>query len=78
MEEQKRQKAMSKALSMDERVAVCNSLSEKWEEITGSIHSSVFASLQNNRKARQDVSTAVNSLMAAYKEALKKSRIMVD
>lgn len=77
-EEQKRKKAMAKDLSAEERVAVCNTLSEKWEEITGSIHRSVFDSLRNNRKARCDVSFAVDNLMAAYRDALQKSRIMVD
>lgn len=77
-EEQKRQKAMKKGLSSDERAAVCNTLSEKWEDITSSIHNSIFSSLRNNKKAKQDVTTAVNKLMAGYKEALTKSRIMVD
>lgn len=77
-EEQKRQKAMKKELSSDERAAVCNTLSEKWEDITSSIHNSIFSSLRNNKKAKQDVTTAVNKLMEGYKEALAKSRIMVD
>lgn len=77
-EEQKRQKAMKKELSSEERAAVCNTLSEKWEEITDSIHRSVFGSLQNNRKARHDVSKSVDSLMGAYRDALQKARIMVD
>lgn len=77
-EEQKRQKAMKKDLSSEERAAVCSKLGEKWDEITDSIHRSVFESLQNNTKARHDVSKAVDSLMSAYKEALQKSRIMVD
>ncbi len=77
-EEQKRKKAMEKELSADEREAVCNTLGEKWEEIVDSIHSSVFGSLQKNNKARRDVANAVDNLMSAYKEALRKSRIMVD
>lgn len=77
-EEQKRKKAMEKELSADEREAVCNTLGEKWEEIVDSIHSSVFGSLQKNNKARRDVTNAVDNLMSAYKEALRKSRIMVD
>lgn len=77
-EEQKRQKALKKDLSSEERAAVFNTLSEKWEEIINSIHRSVFGSLQNNSEARREVSTAVNKLMAAYKDALKKARIMVD
>lgn len=77
-EEQKRQKAMKKDLTSEERTAVCNTLNKKWEEITNSIHRSVFGSLQNNTKARHDVSKAVDSLMSAYKDALQKSRIMVD
>lgn len=77
-EEQKRQKAMSKELSSEERAAVCNTLGEKWDDIMGSINNSVFKSLQNNNRARRDVASAVDRLMSAYKDALKKSRIMVD
>ena len=69
---------MSNDLSADERAQVCAGLSEKWDEITGSIHNSVFGSLNNNSKARREVSNAVDHLMAAYQDALKKSRIMVD
>lgn len=77
-EEQKRKKAMSKDLSADERVQVFNSLSEKWDEISSSISRSIFGSLNNNYKARRDVSTAVDNLIKAYKEALTKARIMVE
>lgn len=77
-EEQKRKKAMAKDLNEEERAAVCNTLSEKWGEITTSIHDSVFNSLQKNNKARRDVANAVDNLMKAYKEALQKARIMVD
>lgn len=76
-EAQKRAKAMQKKLSADERAAVCKSLSEKWDEITNSIQQSVVGSLKNNN-ARREVVNAVDKLMAAYKEALQKSRIMVD
>lgn len=77
-EAQKRNKAMSKDLSSDERLAVFNQLSEKWESITDSIKQSIYNSLSGNSNARSNVSNSVNNLMAAYKDALKKSRIMVD
>lgn len=77
-EADKRRKALSKKLSADERIAVCNTLSEKWGEITNSIQSSVFGSLNNNSKAKRNVATAVNNLLNEYKEALKKSRVLVD
>lgn len=77
-EEQKRNKAMSKDLSSDERVAVFNQLSEKWDNITESIKNSIYNSLNGNSRARRDVSNSVNNLMSAYKDALKKSRIMVE
>lgn len=77
-EEQKRNKAMSKDLSSDERLAVFNQLSEKWDSITDSIKQSIYNSLNGNSKARRDVSNSVNNLMNAYKDALKKSRIMVE
>ena len=77
-EADKRRKALSKKLSSDERIAVCNTLSEKWGEITSSIERSVFGSLNNNSKAKRNVVAAVNNLLREYKEALKKSRVLVD
>lgn len=77
-EEQKRKKAMSKDLSADERIAVCNSLSEKWEEIQQTIIDSVFGSLNRNSQAKRDLSHMVDKILATYKDALKKSRIMID
>lgn len=77
-EADKKKKAMSKELSSDERIAVCNTLGEKWDDIKGSIYNSVFNSLNRNSKARRDVASTVDKLIGAYKEALQKSRIMVD
>ena len=77
-EAEKKQKAMSKQLGPDERAAVYGTLSEKWEEITDSIASSIYNSLKNNNKARREVTAAVNRMLYDYKEALKKTRIMVD
>lgn len=77
-EAEKRKKALSKNLSPDERAQVIVSLGEKWDEITDSIHKSVFDSLKNNSKARREISIAIDCLMEAYKDALQKSRIMVD
>lgn len=77
-EEQKRQKAMSKNLSSSEREEVFNSLAEKWNDITDSIAGAIHNSLDKNKKARQQISSAVDRLMVAYKDALTKSRILVD
>lgn len=77
-EAEKRRKAMSTPLDQNKRAEIIGGIREKWEEITDSIHNSVFSSLQNNGGARRDVANAVDNLMSAYKEALQKSRIMVD
>lgn len=77
-EEEKKRKALYKELSADERQSVINSLVDKWEEITDSIASSIYQSLNNNSKARRDVSNAVNKLIGSYKDALKHSRILVE
>ncbi|MBD5283639.1 MAG: hypothetical protein HDS31_03415 [Bacteroides sp.] len=77
-EEEKRREAMSKGLSHDERMQIWNSLQQKQDEICESISKSVYGSLQNNYRARRDVTSAVDKLLFAYKEALKKSRILVD
>lgn len=77
-EEEKKKKAMQKHLSSAERVDVINKLDEKWDEITTSINNSIFRSLQNNNKIRNDVSKVIDRMLKAYKDALKKARILVD
>jgi hypothetical protein len=77
-EEDKKKKAMSKMLDQDERMEVVRSMSTKWDEITNTIHESVFNSLRNNRAARSSVSRAMDALLKDYKDALTKSRIMVE
>lgn len=77
-EEQKRIKAMKQPLTTEQRAEVVSKLGEKWDDIVNSISNSVFGSLQNNNKARRDVSKAVDKMLVAYKEALTKARIMVE
>ena len=77
-EYEKRQKAMSKDLNADERAQVFNGLNDKWDEITDSIAQSIRDALDNNSQARYGVATSVDRMLAAYKEALKNARIMVD
>lgn len=77
-DEDKKRKAMEKKLSADERVQVVNGLGEKWEEIRNTITNSVFDSLRKNSQAKRDLSKMVDQILKAYKEALRKSRIMVD
>lgn len=77
-EEEKREKALKKDLSKDERQKVYTELLKKRSEILASIKDTVFKSLRQNQKVRKEVTTAVDSLMQAYQEAIKKSRILVD
>jgi molecular chaperone DnaK (HSP70) len=77
-EEQKRQKAMQKKLTADQRHEVYNALNERWSVIDENIKDAVFSSLAKNKKAKQQVSEAVDKLMLAYRNALKNARIMVD
>ena len=77
-EADKKAKAMSKNLDSNERIAVCQTLSEKWDEILASINSSVYNSLRNNGKARREVSQTVDRMLHSYMGLLKNSRIMVD
>lgn len=77
-EEEKRNKMMSTPLEPEKKGQIINGINEKWEEITDSIYKSVSSSLINNRNARQNVSNVVDKMLDAYKEALKKSRILVD
>lgn len=77
-EEEKKRKVMAMDLDSEKRHEICAGLGSRWDEITNSIHQSVFGALQNNANARRDITNAVNNLMSDYKEALKKSRIMVE
>jgi hypothetical protein len=77
-EEQKRQKAMQKELTAEQRSEVYNALNERWSVIDENIKDAVFSSLAKNKKAKQQVSEAVDKLMLAYRNALKNARIMVD
>ena len=77
-EEDKKRKAMEKKLSADERAQVVAALGEKWEGIQQTIIDSVFHSLNKNSQAKRDLSNMVDKILDAYKEALKKVRIMVD
>lgn len=77
-EEEKKRKAMEKKLSDNERAQVVNGLSEKWDDIQNTITRSVFGSLRQNSQAKHDLSKMVDGILNAYKEALKKSRIMID
>lgn len=77
-EAQKRQKAMRKRLDSGERIQICNGIYDKWQEITNSISNSIGNSLNNNAQARHSVATSVDRMLAAYKDALKQARIMVD
>ena len=77
-EEDKKRKAMQKSLSGEERAQVCNGLSEKWDDIVETIKDSVFGSLRRNSQAKRDLSNMVDGILKAYKDALKKSRIIVD
>lgn len=77
-EEDKKRKAMQKLLTAEERSQVVSGLSEKWEGIQQTIINSVFGSLNKNSQAKRDVSKMVDNILEAYKDALKKSRIMVD
>ncbi len=77
-EAEKKKKTMEKKLSADERAQVVSALSEKWDGIQQTITNAVFNSLRKDSQSKQDLSKMVDNLLAAYKEALKKARIMVE
>lgn len=77
-EAEKRKEAMAKGLDPIQRQEIYSGIMQKSEDITNSIKNSVFGALYNNTRARSEVTQAVDRMMYAYKEALRKSRIMVD
>lgn len=77
-EAEKKKKTMEKKLSEDERAQVCSALGDKWEDIEQTITDAVFNSLRKNSQAKRDLSNMVDTILAAYKEALTKARIMVE
>lgn len=77
-EEQKKGRAMNKKLDANERAQVVDAMNKEWGRICDDIRTSVFSSLNRNKHAKQQVIYTVSNLMTAYKDALKKARIMVD
>lgn len=77
-EEEKQKKAKSKQLSLEERIQVYNSISEKWGEIENKIHNSIDSALKKNQSIKNSINTVVKQMLTAYKESLKNSRILID
>lgn len=77
-EAQKRKEAMSKNLSADERISVCNSISEKWDDLCTSVENSIRKAINDDASIRESILQVSSTYMQAYKESLKSARILVD
>ena len=79
-EEEKKQEAMSKPLDYDTRQTVWEGFAEKWdgEHMSEKLHEDIISSVANNRKIKQDIQSALRTMLDAYKRELKNARILVD
>ena len=76
-EEEKKAKAMAKALSKDERIKIYDAIVDKQNEIFSKVAQSIRKALNNDniRKCVKEISTGV---LSSYAESLKKARILID
>ena len=74
-DEEKQAAAMEKALSHDERVNVYNSICEKGDEITQSVHAAVDRSLRNN-SLKSKIQSMASQVLGEYKKSLEDARIL--
>lgn len=79
-EEEKKAEAMSKPLDYDTRQKVWDGFAEKWdgEHMSEKLHEDIISSVANNRKIKQDIQSALRTMLDAYKKELKNARILVD
>ena len=77
-EEQKQAEAMKKKLSANERIDVCNSIDEKWNDICTSVENSIRTALNGDESIRMSIHKVSKAYMLAYKDSLKSARILVD
>lgn len=76
-EEEKKQKAMAKDLGRDDRLKVYDTLSEKWDDISSQITSSVHSALENS-PIRGTVQKVASSVVKQYEKKLRDARILID
>lgn len=76
-DEEKQAEAMQKALSHEERVNVYNSIIEKGDEITQSIHAAVDKSLRDNN-LKSKIKSMASQVLGEYKKSLEDARILID
>lgn len=76
-DEEKQAAAMKKALSHEERVNVYNSIIEKGDEITQSIHAAVDKSLRDNN-LKSKIKSMASQVLGEYKKSLEDARILID
>jgi hypothetical protein len=79
-EEEKKAEAMSKPLDYDTRQKVWDGFAEKWdgEHMSEKLHEDIISSVANNRKIKQDIQSALRTMLDAYKKELKNARILVE
>lgn len=77
-EAQKQTEAMEKKLSSYQRQEVCNSISEKWDDLSESVANSIVNALDDDVSIRESILQVSKAYMQAYKDSLKSARILID
>lgn len=77
-EEEKKQEAMQKKLSREDRMKIYDSISEEWDDIRKQIYDSVYNSISRNSEIKRTINQTTYHLLQGYKESLKKARILID
>ena len=75
--EEKKAKAMAKALSRDERIKTYDAIVDKQDEIFRKVEQNIRTSL-NNDNIRNCVKEISSGVLNSYAESLKKARILID
>lgn len=77
-EEEKRAEAQARALTLQERSQVVDSIASEWDGMKEQIANSIHKSLTNDHGVRGSINSAVKKILQEYKESLKDARILID
>ena len=77
-EEEKRAEAQARALTLQERSQVVDSIVPKWDGMKEQMASSIHKSLTKDPHVRESINKAVKKILQEYKESLKDARILID
>lgn len=77
-EEEKRAEAQARALTLQERSQVVDSIVPQWDGMKEKMANSINRSLTKDHNVRESINKAVKKILQEYKEVLKDARILID